>query len=86
MSCAQRCQIVDSHAQQDQSALPALRRFHRTLSEREKSIADIQSRHGIPQEIGQALECVVGESFAKNTFERPGIDKSFEQIIQGALA
>ena len=68
MSCAQRCQIVDSHAQQDQSALPALRRFYRTLSERQKSIADIESREGIPQEIG------------------PGIDKSFEQIIQGALA
>ncbi len=56
MSCAQRCQIVDSHAQQDQSALPALRRFYRTLSERQKSIADIESREGIPQEIGPGID------------------------------
>src|ERR1700687_897875 len=61
-------------------------RFHRTLSEREKSIADIESREGIPQEIGQALEFVVSECLPKNTFECAGIDKSFEQRIQGALA
>src|SRR5216683_2008689 len=49
ISRAKRRQILDSHVQQDQSAVVALRRFHRALPEREKTFAGVESRKGIPQ-------------------------------------
>ncbi len=86
VSRAHHRQIFNSHAQQDESALIALGRFHGALPEREKSIANVESGKGIPQEIGQALEGVVLQSRAKYTFECPAIDESFDEVIQSPLA